>query len=236
MDPERAPTASAAPSSPEDVAALNDRLALEHPINAYYEKSPLPVRWIEGERLRIIAEMVAERPGLRILEVGSGGGHVLRMFRQSKLTAVDVSEVFLKTARENLAGYDVELRQGEIDKLGLPAASFDRIICTEVLEHTVDPDAILREIARLLRPDGWAVITVPNDPLINRVKKMVRLSPVGWVLRDRINWGGDHYHIHQWRPAEFQAVLARHFVVEERRSAPFDWLPVRVCFRCRPQG
>ena len=95
--------------------------------------------------------------------------------------------------------------KGEVDKLDLPAASFDRIVCTEVLEHTRDPEAILGAIARLLRADGVAVITVPNDPLILRLKALVRRSPVGWVLGDRVEWGGDRYHLHRWTPAEFEA-------------------------------
>jgi 2-polyprenyl-3-methyl-5-hydroxy-6-metoxy-1,4-benzoquinol methylase len=218
-------------SSPE-VEALNDRLAREHPIDDYYERSPLPIRLIERRRLAIIERMVGEARGLELAEVGSGGGHVLRMFPHARITAIDVSDVFLDTARKNLAGYHARFLKGEVDKLDLPAESFDRIICTEVLEHTRDPDSILAAIARLLRRDGVAVITVPNDPLIMRLKGMVRKTPVGYVLRDRINWGGDAYHIHQWTPGEFARALERHFRIEERRSAPLDVLPVRACFRC----
>jgi len=226
-------TSSRMPSSPEEVEALNDRLAREHPIDDYYERSPWPIRLIERERLRIIREMVAEDPGHRILEIGSGGGHVLRMFRSSRLTAVDVSDVFLETARKNLAGYDVELIKGDITELGLAPGSFDRVICTEVLEHTTDPGAILDEIARLLRPAGRAVITVPNDPLINTLKRTVRRTPAGWLMGRRINWGGDHFHLHEWKPAEFRRLLSQRLRVEEQRSAPFDALPIRACFLCR---
>jgi 2-polyprenyl-3-methyl-5-hydroxy-6-metoxy-1,4-benzoquinol methylase len=227
---------SDSPTSAIDPVALNDRLALEHPIDDYYDKSPFFVRWIEQKRLRIIREMVAETPGLRILEVGSGGGHVLRMFKQSKLTAVDVSGVFLDTARRNLSGMDATFIQGEIVKLGLPAGSFDRIICTEVLEHTTNPEEILAELARLLAPDGRAVITVPNDPLIEQLKGLVRRTPAGWLLRGRVNWGGDEYHIHKWRPQAFREVLSRFFVVEQQRAAPFDELPIRACFQCRKKA
>jgi 2-polyprenyl-3-methyl-5-hydroxy-6-metoxy-1,4-benzoquinol methylase len=215
-----------------DANALNDKLAREHSINDYYEKSLIFIRWIEQARLRIIREMVAEDPGQEILEVGSGGGHVLRMFKRARLTAVDVSPDFLETARQNLAGYDVNFILGELSALKLPAASYDRIICTEVLEHIAEPEKVLEEIARLLRPAGRAVITVPNDPLIDLLKGIVRKTPVrllGW----RVNWGGDEFHIHKWRPAEFRAVLERYFSVEEQKSAPFDLLPIRACFLCR---
>lgn len=215
-----------------DVEALNDRFALEHSIDDYYAKAPLPIRWIERRRLAIIRDMIGPHAGLDLCEVGSGGGHVLRMFRDARLTAIDVSPVLLDTARRNLAGYDVRFVKGEVDKLALPPASFDRIVCTEVLEHTVDPDAILASIARLLRPDGVAVITVPNDPLILRLKAMVRRTPAGWLLGDRVEWGGDRYHLHRWTPGEFEAVLSRHLRVVARAAAPAAALPIRACFRC----
>jgi 2-polyprenyl-3-methyl-5-hydroxy-6-metoxy-1,4-benzoquinol methylase len=218
-----------------DVEALNDRLARDHPIDEYYARSPLPIRLIERRRLAIIRDLVGDGAGLDLAEVGSGGGHVLRMFPRARLTAIDVSEVFLDTARRNLAGYDARFIKGEVDKLDLPPASFDRIICTEVLEHTVDPEAILGALARLLRPTGVAVITVPNDPLILRLKALVRRTPVGYLLRSRINWGGDEYHLHQWTPDEFARLLERHFRVTDRRAAPLEALQIRACFRCVPR-
>ena len=172
--------------------------------------------------------------GLDVLEVGSGGGHVLRMFPAAHLTAIDVSDEYLSTARRNLADFDVRFLKGEVDKMNLEEASFDRVVCTEVLEHVVDPDAILAECARLLRPSGVAVITVPNDPLIGRVKNIVRRSPAHWFLGDRIEWGGDKYHLHRWTPDEFERLLAGYFRITDRRGAPLDRTPLRACFRCLP--
>jgi 2-polyprenyl-3-methyl-5-hydroxy-6-metoxy-1,4-benzoquinol methylase len=215
-----------------DVGAWNDQLARDHSIDDYYTRSPLPIRLIEQRRLAIIREFAGDVRGLDLAEVGSGGGYVLRMFPEARLTAIDVSTVYLETAKKNLAGYDVSFIKGEVDKLDLPAASYDRIICTEVLEHTREPEAILAAIHRLLRPYGVAVITVPNDPLILRLKDLVRRTPVGYALGDRVKWGGDEYHLHQWTPAEFDRLLTRFFRVTDRRSAPFDALPIRACFRC----
>jgi len=215
-----------------DVEALNDRLSREYPIDDYYARSPLPIRLIEQRRLRIIRAFIGDARGLDLAEVGSGGGHVLRMFFGARITAIDVSGAYLEVARKNLAGYDARFVKGEVDKLDLPAASFDRIVCTEVLEHTVDPEAVLGAIARLLRPAGVAAITVPNDPLILGLKDAVRRTPVGWALGDRVKWGGDEYHLHQWRPAEFEQLLGRHLRVTDRRMAPFDAMPIRACFRC----
>ncbi len=220
------------PTSPEGVERLNDQLAREHSINDYYERSPWVIRRVQQQRLDIIKNMIGESRGLRILEIGSGGGHILRMFRDAKLTASDVSDLYLDTARKNLAGYDVEFVKGQIETLGLPAGSFDRIICSEVLEHTTNPGDILREIRRLLAPRGRAVITVPIDPIIDRAKQLIRITPVGWVLRDRIQWGGDHYHLQKWWPWEFERLLEIDFVVDERKNAPLPLVPLHACYAC----
>jgi 2-polyprenyl-3-methyl-5-hydroxy-6-metoxy-1,4-benzoquinol methylase len=215
-----------------DVEALNDRLALEHPIDDYYARAPLPLRLVERRRLALIRRFMGEADGLDVAEVGSGGGHVLRMFPRARLTAIDVSSEYLAIARRNLEGYDVTFVKGEVDKIDLADASFDRVICTEVLEHVVDPDAVLAAIARLVRPDGVAVITVPNDPLILRLKGVGRRRPFRWLTGDRFDWGGDDFHLHRWTPAEFERELAAHLRVTDRKSAPFGLFPLRACFRC----
>jgi 2-polyprenyl-3-methyl-5-hydroxy-6-metoxy-1,4-benzoquinol methylase len=227
--------AEPSPSRDVDVEALNDRLALEHPSDDYYTRSPLPIRLVERRRLAIIRKFVGDEAGLEIAEVGSGGGHVLRMFPHARLTAIDVSGVYLDGARKNLMGYDVRFFKGEIDKMDLPEHSFDRVICTEVLEHVIDPDAVIAAIARVLKASGVAVITVPNDPLINRVKNFVRRTPGRWLLGKRIEWGGDKYHLHRWTPDEFERILTRHLRVADRRFAPLGVLPLRACFKCVPK-
>jgi SAM-dependent methyltransferase len=214
------------------VEELNDRLAREHPIDDYYDRSPWPIRFVESRRLAIIRDFVGEVQGLEVMEVGAGGGHVLRMFPSARLTATDVSSVYLEMAQKNLAGYDVRFLKGELGELALPAASFDRIICTEVLEHVDDPQEIIRLIAMLLKPKGVAAVTVPNDPLILRGKRFVRRTPVGWWLRDQINWGGDAYHVHRWTPSEFRRLLEQNLLVTAYRGAPLTSVALRACFRC----
>jgi 2-polyprenyl-3-methyl-5-hydroxy-6-metoxy-1,4-benzoquinol methylase len=231
--PNSHPDAASWPKTPDEVERLNDQLASEHPIDDYYERSPWVIRKIQAHRLAIIRSMLKARPGSKILEVGSGGGHVLRMFPDAKLTATDVSQRYLDTARRNLEGYDVTFMKGQIERLGLPAASFDRIICTEVLEHTTNPGEILAELHRLLTADGIAVITVPVDPVIDRAKQLLRLTPIGWVLGDRVQWGGDHYHLQKWWPWQFERLLEEKFSIERRQIAPLPLVPLHACYGCR---
>lgn len=218
-----------------DVEALNDRLAVEHPIDDYYDRALWPIRFIEGRRLALVREFMGETDGLDVLEVGSGGGHVLRMFPSAHLVALDVSGVYLANAKRNLAGYDVEFVKGEVDQIDWGAQRFDRVICTEVLEHVVDPDAIVASIARLLQPTGIAVLTIPNDRLIATLRSVMHSIPATGALTQKLDWGGDEFHVNSWTASEFEVLLSRHLHVHLRRMAPVSWVPLRMCFKCSPR-
>lgn len=198
----------------------------------YYESS-LPVRWFEGERLRAIREMVAEDPGHRILELGAGAGHVARMFRRSHLVLVEPNPDLLDLARKNLAGYDAGFVLGDIESLELPAQGFDRIICSQVLEHLEHPEAVLDRIVRLLKPGGRAILSAANGPLSRGVKRVLASPPLGWALGEDVAVARQHDRLHQWTPDDFRRLVTPRFHVEQQRAIPFGLLPLRICYLCR---
>jgi ubiquinone/menaquinone biosynthesis C-methylase UbiE len=58
---------------------------------------------------------------------------------------------------------DAEIRQGDLDKrLPYEDGSFDHVVCVEGLEHIENPANAIREFARLLKPQGQLVVSVPN--------------------------------------------------------------------------
>jgi SAM-dependent methyltransferase len=224
------------PRTPDEVRALNDEFARLHDIDAYYAKSSPLIRAIETSRLAIIRGWLDLPRGARLIEVGVGGGHVLRMFPHARLTGVDVSPEMIKKAERNLVGLDASLRVGELKDLAFPDESFDAAICTEVLEHVVDPRAVLQEMRRVLTRTGRAVITFPNDPLILGLKDVVRRSGLPRLgLFRRVDWGGDHFHLHVWTPPQMRALLREYFVVEAERHSLGAWFPIRCCYLVRPR-
>lgn len=225
------------PTTKEEVEKLNDAFARAHDIDDYYARSGVVTENIERLRLRSIRRLVDAKPGDRLLEVGCGGGHVLSMFPGIDRTGVDVSGEMLEKARKNLDGQSVELLKGDIGDVGLRDQSFDGIVCTEVLEHVVDPEHVLRHIKRLVKPTGRVVITFPNDRLINGLKGVVRATGLTRLPPfRRIAWGGDEYHLHIWSTREMRALLSRYFSVVDEEHVPARVLPIRVCFLCVPRG
>lgn len=110
--------------------------------------------------------------GDRVLDLGCGEGrHVINAYLHGDVTAigVDLNHRDLLTSRERFLPFaqtdsnkHFYLQQADATKLPFPDKSFDKIICSEVLEHIPDYQAVLAEIERILKPGGLLAITVPR--------------------------------------------------------------------------
>ncbi|MBI5224925.1 class I SAM-dependent methyltransferase [Candidatus Micrarchaeota archaeon] len=99
------------------------------------------------------------KKGLRVVDLGCGSC----VWNTTKIPVlgVDVNEEMLKVGvkSKRLASY----RKASIYQTGLPGNSQDLAILSEVLEHLPDYPAALKEIRRILKPNGKFIITVPYD-------------------------------------------------------------------------
>lgn len=103
-------------------------------------------------------------PGSRWLDLGCGSGVLTAEMigLGARVTAVDGSPAMLDNARAALAGAgEAEWMQADAQSVPLEDASFDGVLCSSVVEYVERPEAVLAEAARLLRPGGRLVLSVP---------------------------------------------------------------------------
>ncbi len=132
--------------------------------------------------------------GARVLDLGCGSGHGIVDLAPAALRVVGVDRVAPDRAARRGA---IRFVRADLGGIPLACAGFDLVVSFQVIEHLADPGDYLSEIARLLRPDGAALISTPN-----------RLT----------SDGENPYHEHEYLADELEARLHEHFARVEMRG------------------
>jgi ubiquinone/menaquinone biosynthesis C-methylase UbiE len=115
------------------------------------------IAFFEKVQFRGGREWLGERARGRILEVAVGTGRNLPYYRaDAEVTGVELSPAMLAIARRRAAdlGRDVDLREGDAERLAFPDASFDTVICALSLCTIPEPAKAISEMKRVLVAGG----------------------------------------------------------------------------------
>lgn len=146
-------------------------------------------------RFKKVGELI-EPNGGRILDIGSADGVftkvILDKSKADKIIGIDVLESSVDWANKHWRNEKrMSFEVGDAHKLNFKASTFDAVFALEILEHVFDPAKVLREIKRVLKKGGYAVLLVPSD------SKLFNIIWFFWTkMRGRI-W--DDTHIQTYR-------------------------------------
>lgn len=118
---------------------------------------------VVAQRARALEALALAR-GERVADLGCGPGLLAlemahRVGMQGEVQATDLSPSMLALAARRCYGKSwVQLARGDVTHLPYPAAHFDAAVCTQVYEYVSDIEGALRELNRILRPGGRAVV------------------------------------------------------------------------------
>lgn len=141
-------------------------------------------RWVT----RALASLPEETKAARALHLGTGEGDYDPVVRRhaGELVACDISREDVRFARRLNEGLGVGYTVADAQRLPFEDESFDLVVTVDVIEHVPDSRAMAREVARVVRPGGRALLTCPitafpwtYDPLNRVLQRFGTHVPVG---------------------------------------------------------
>lgn len=190
-----------------------------------HELNPTRLEWIKREICRAFGRDVkdtAALDGLRILDIGCGGGLLTEPLARLGATMVgaDAGAANIEAARAHAEaqGLDIDWRATTAEALSAAGETFDVVVAMEIIEHVADLPLFLREVAAMVRPGGLLLLAT-----LNRTLKSYALAIVGaeYILR----WlpPGTHTWSKFVTPKELtRAVEATGLEVEDACGMVFD--------------
>ena len=182
---------------------------------------------VDRKFARITEALAGVLPCSTFLDAGCGDGRHLAALPRigplpQRIVGVDIADSILRTARAatEASGVDAELVRANLESMPFPDDTFDVVLCTQVIEHALDPSLALRELRRVLRPEGVLLISTDNSN--NRVTRA--LNAPRRVLVDLLGLRGRRRKVHfphrAFRKEKFEGLL-RDAGFQLRRSETF---------------
>ncbi|HEV8581915.1 MAG TPA: glycosyltransferase [Thermoanaerobaculia bacterium] len=131
-----------------------------------------------------------------VLDLGCGVGYGSRQLARAarRVVGLDGSPPAIGFARVEFTAPNLDYLVGDARVLPFPAASFDWVVCFELIEHLRESEAVLAEIARVLSADGRLLLSTPNRPVYSEAR--------GY---------SNPFHVREFDIAELRALLSRSF-------------------------
>jgi len=131
-----------------------------------------------------------------VLEIGTSTGYISKVLKErgNRVTGIEIDEEAGLLAQE----YCERMIIGDVEKLTLDEfltpASFDVIICGDVLEHLKKPATVLKKIRKFLKQEGYLVVSLPNfchgDVLLNLLNGDFHYTPMGLLDETHLHFFG----------------------------------------------
>lgn len=160
-----------------------------------------PLSQFNPLRFQFFDIYIPEWRQLKVLDVGCGGGFTCEFLAQrgAQVTGIDQSAACIEAANRHAiaSNLNIDYCQSQAEQLPFDDATFDAVVCVDVLEHVESPQQTIAEISRVLKPGGQFCFDTINRTWQSR---MVMIWLLENVLR-QISPG-----IHDWNkfitPAE----------------------------------
>ena len=184
-------------------------------------------------RVEVIMAELSLREEDRILDLGCGDGYFLQKLKRGFIVGIDVSRSALDAAKK-VSCENTNLVCGIGESLPFRSHCFDKVVCSEVLEHTIRPEEVIKETGRVVEEEGSVLVSIPNERLINWLKR--GLMKLGLFKR---LFGGipprmdSEWHLHIFDLQTAKRLINLRFSLTKVIAVPSIIIPIGYVMSCR---
>lgn len=223
-------------STTEELAEWNDEMVKRYHQEETPFKSKNPIlRILEKMRLKKMIRLARINKNDKILDMGCGEGYLISLLPDGifSIVGIDISRTALSQAEKLLKNKKgVALGFGNAYKLSYAEKSFDKIICSEVLEHIPEPRKVMVEICRLLKDDGLAIISIPDEKRIQKIMAAVQFFGLEKFLHAARKQKEYEWHLHSANKNFLYEISGDLFKIDKiTRTPPLIGYHFAACLR-----
>jgi len=211
----------------------NEQMFVQYGNDRLYYHPNFLIRKIQTQRISNIVNFMQVQASDTVLDAGCGEGYLFsRLPRSQWQVGVDLSPTALRiAARRNLQAMWI---RADVHKLPFDTHTFDKICCSEVIEHILAPQDAIRELHRVLKSSGRLIMTVPNERSINRIKDIMLRNEIGRFLFPDIPLRTE-WHLTEYTPALLRSQVLGYFRILKEKTLPVMGFGLGYCILCAPQ-
>ena len=167
------------------------------------------IRVKERSRIRALTHLLLQNRPHRVADVGCEAGHIAReiLSHVDQVVCIDSDPAMVARALESLGSPKVRGLVSDASHIELEDGCLDALLAASILEHVEAPVAAVREFARVVRPGGLVLVSVPNDRAVLQIKAMLRALGLRRLL-GQLAPGLAMGHIHVFTRAELREIAS----------------------------
>lgn len=154
-------------------------------------------------KIRTFKKLTKTKQFKNILDVGCAAGtltnKISQLFPKSQISAIDVYDKSINLGKKLYP--HIKFIKADAHIIPFNDNSFDLVYCCETIEHVKDPRKVLKEIKRVLKKDGQAIVIMDSGSLIFRV--------VWWFWEKTKGRVWESAHLHPFHHTELETVIKK---------------------------
>lgn len=145
-----------------------------------------------GEHLARYQAVIELVKGKKVLDVASGAGYGSQMLARSaaSVDGLDYSQDAVDYAKDHFPLDNLRYKLGDAQNMPYSDGEFDVVVSLETIEHIPDPESFVREVKRVLKPEGVFIVSTPNDDEF---------------------MDGNEFHVHEFQFKELSDLITSNF-------------------------